>query len=374
MEGLMFESPFIRKMDSNGFHSIEVKPVKQINQYLIIQKIGEGSNGRVYLAEDINTKKQYAIKRFNLKELQHIEAGISQLEREINAIRRMEHPNIIKLIEALHVEESDMIYLVLDYADCGSLENVINEEKLGMKEIKYIFKKILGAVKYLHSKGTVHQDIKPSNILLCSDGRVLLADFGLGHSFGSTAMVVGTPAYQAPEALNDEDWDDLDPSKEDVWSIGVSLYQTLFGKLPFKGNNVFEIIQNIKQNQLKLPKNVPPKIEKLLRGMLCVHPSERMSIDDVINSEFFNGTEDNIRFNFEPIYCQSDKLKDKQIKKYNANVCDSNYSFARCSLAHDDLLESYFSPPSSFTDSTDVPFSGISNSLINLVLKKVQNN
>ena len=339
-------------MDSIGFGDEGERPLKQINQYLILGKIGEGSFSKVYLAKDVLTEQLFAVKRFNLKELQHIEAGVSQLEREISAMRKIIHPNIIKLHAALHVETTDMVYLVLDYADCGSLQKVLETESPSIDEIKYIFKQVLSAVSCLHSNGIVHQDIKPSNILICSDGRVYLADFGLGHSFRSTAMVFGSPGYQAPEALNDSDWtqDELDPAKEDIWSLGVSLFQTLFKCLPFTGNNVFEIIQNVKNNPLVIPSNKDLSIDAILRGMLCVNPGKRFSITDVMKSDFFTNSKMLSHFNFKT-NTPSEGPIERKIVYFGATVCDPNYSFARCSLAHSDLLESLFvSPPSKFQE------------------------
>ncbi|KAH0785133.1 CAMK family protein kinase [Histomonas meleagridis] len=348
----LFRDPFIRMTNSIGCGDDEERPLKQVNQYLILQKIGEGSFSKVYLAKDTQEGKFYAIKSFNLNKLQHIEAGISQLEREISAMRKMIHPNIIKLHEALHVESTDMVYLVLDYADCGSLQKIIEMESPTIDEIKYIFKQILSAVLCLHSNGIVHQDIKPSNILIRSDGHAYLADFGLGHSFRSTAMVVGSPGYQAPEALNDSDYtqDELDPAKEDVWSLGVSLFQTLFKRLPFTGNNVFEIIQNVKNRPLVIPNNTDPSIVSILRGMLCVNPGKRLSIEEVMKSDFFASTKKIDHFNFKVGEIPTD-ITERKVMFYGAIVCDANYSFARRSLTPSDLLESLvITPPSSFQE------------------------
>lgn len=157
----------------------------------------------------------------------------------------------MRLDKILHDKDHDIVYLVLEFADIGSLCN----QKAPIDVIQSIFFQILTALKEIHSKNLVHQDIKPSNILLNSDGRAILADFGLGHSFESTDKLVGSPAYQAPEALIDDNSERkfLDPAKEDIWSLGVTLYEMLFGELPYTGESVFEINRKIRTQPLEIP-------------------------------------------------------------------------------------------------------------------------
>lgn len=335
--------PLIHQLDSSGFVEEEEKPLKQINQYLLVQKLGYGSYAKVYLAINVETKMLFALKRFKLCDLQHLDAGVSQLEREVNSMRRISHPNIIHLYEVLHVESSDIVYLVIDYCDCGSLQHLLdnNTKTPDLNIIKFIFKSVLKAVSFLHSLGMVHQDIKPSNILLCSDARVYLADFGLGHSFQSATMVVGSPAYQAPEALTEGEYetqmDALNPAKEDVWSLGVTLYQLLFNKLPFSGENVYEIAKNVMQNALEIPKGTDQEICDILHGMLNVIPSYRMSVEDVMNSPFFKNSKDVDHFDFERILPKVSP--DRKINKVSAKKCDQNYSFARPKLTTEQLLK-----------------------------------
>ncbi|OHS94907.1 Serine/threonine-protein kinase stk11 [Tritrichomonas foetus] len=335
------KDPFIHQLDSSSFEEEEEKPMKKVNQYLLLQTLGEGSFAKVFLALDTHTQKYYAMKRFKLRDLQHIDAGVSQLEREISAMRKIVHPNIIHLHDVLHVEDSDIVYLVIDYADCGSLQQIL-ESPIPPNDsiIKYVFYSILNAVSYLHSHGIVHQDIKPSNILLCSDGNVYLSDFGVGHSFQSAAMVVGSPGYQAPEALCDFDLDPdtLNPAKEDVWSLGVTLYQVLFNDLPFKGENVYEIVQNVTHNPLIIPEGTDEEIADLLHGMLNVMPGGRMDVEDVMRSPFFDDIVIFSHLNFDVI--KPPKVSsDVKIENITARVCDTHYSFARPNLTAEELIK-----------------------------------
>jgi serine/threonine-protein kinase 11 len=204
-------------------------------------------------------------------------------------MRLFDHPNILKLVEVLHIPETDRVYLVLEYADMGSLAALIERRAaLPLNSSLSIFKQAAGAIKCLHDAGYVHQDIKPGNILLDGSGRAILADFGIGHSFVSAAMVVGSPAYQAPEALDDGYAEEIvsdgaAPQKEDVWALGVTLYQTLFGVLPFVGSNLYEVVNAIKEKPLELPADTKPLVVDLIRGMLTIDPKTRFGIDEVLH-------------------------------------------------------------------------------------------
>jgi serine/threonine-protein kinase 11 len=235
----------------------------------------------------------------------------------------------------LHDDSNDIVYLVLDYADFGSLDQLPYPDT---DVLRSIFAQILTAVAHLHSHGIVHQDIKPSNILLAADGRAFLSDFGVGHSFQSTAMVVGSPAYQAPEALADEDADDASPALEDVWSLGVTLYQSLFLRLPFEGETVFEIVHKIRSQPLDIPHRTDPKIAALLRGMLTVDPRKRMTIEEIRSADFFRDAK------ISPIGTPKggEVIADgRKIMRIEAVLCDVNYSFARPCLKQDAMWSAF---------------------------------
>jgi serine/threonine-protein kinase 11 len=306
-----------------------------VNQFILAHPLGQGSFAKVYLAYDVHQRTFFAIKRFRLKELQRIDSGVSQLEREISAMRKIIHPNIIRLHSVLHDEESEVVYLILDYADCGSLENLLISGNLDRNLVKYVFVRVLEAVSYLHSHGIIHQDIKPSNILMSGNGGVFLSDFGVGHSFQSAAMVVGSPAYQAPEALADSEveseWE-FNPAGEDVWSLGVTLYQCLFRRLPFVGENVFEIVQDILRRPLEIEEGTEKEVIELLRGMMTVDPEKRMTLDEVRAAPFFRDAPKEMRLE---VRTRGEVVVDTggRVRLIQARVCDGDCSFARPSLA-----------------------------------------
>jgi serine/threonine-protein kinase 11 len=266
--------------------------VKKVGNYSLCAKIGRGSSASVYLGIDQCLQK-YAIKVINLRDLARSSAGVSQLEREIRLMRLFNHRNILKIAETFVSTSGDKAYLVLEYAENGSLGSFIERgQQLSQRSVLSIMKQTLEALQYLHNAGYVHHDIKPCNILLDRVGRAKLADFGIGHSFTSASMVVGSPAFQAPEALDDryssDDEDASDdsspdgPQKEDIWALGVTLYQLLFQRLPFAGDNLYEIVRSIKEDPLEIPEDCDPQIALLLRAMLCVDPARRIGVAELL--------------------------------------------------------------------------------------------
>ena len=254
--------------------------LKQINQYLILKKIGDGRSAKVYLA--LNTKIRTSV------------PYLAQFEREVSLIRRLNksnHPSIIKILQVLYSKSNDRGYIIFEWADCGSLKSSIDQKYMfSDNELALIFRQILEGLQFVHSQGIAHEDIKPSNLLIFSDGKAKISDFGIGHSFESADTVIGSPAYQAPEVIDDTLPEDefLDPSKEDVWSLGVSLFEAKFHVLPYNGETFFEIANCIRQNELHFPGAVSENLKDVLLKMLEVDPNKRVSIDELLKHPFFN--------------------------------------------------------------------------------------
>jgi serine/threonine-protein kinase 11 len=296
----------VRHVEATELPSADKRP-KKIGPYCLLSVLGRGAIGKVYRAFCAADRQYYAVKRFVMSELARLHNGIAQLRRELTNMRRLSHPNILGL-KAIFVDKTaQIVYAVLPYADCGSLEN--NRNRLAPDVLPAIFKQILDGLVHLHECGLVHQDIKPSNLLLSSNGRALISDFGLGHSFQSFDMVVGSPAYQAPELTSDGDHSD--PSKEDVWSLGVSLYQTVFKKLPYDGENVYEIVRHAIQTKLVIPPDCDGVLRDLLHGMLEVKVANRFSAHQALEHPWFDGT-DNIVLDFSGLKLKVEDLGSKK--------------------------------------------------------------
>jgi serine/threonine-protein kinase 11 len=234
-------------------------------------------------------------------------------------MRQLSHPNIIRLLEVLHRKDTHTVYLILEHAR-GSLKG----QRFTESQAISIFRQVVDALLYLHGKGIVHQDIKPSNLLHFDGGIVKIGDFGIGHSFASADAVIGTPAYQAPEFLSDSA---SDPTKGDVWSLGVTIYESVFGRVPFEGETVYQIARAA-WGEIEL--NGSAELNDLLAKMLCPDPERRISMAEVAEHPFFKGKEEQVlEFQTTP-----PRMKlSTSLMAVEAEVCDDEYHFVLPSVA-----------------------------------------
>lgn len=226
---------------------------KIVDNYSMRSVIGEGGMGIVYLAEHNQTGDQYAIKcltpqlskRASLKE---------RFFHEAQAQSQLIHPNIVQVVHSFEYKEQ--FFIVMEYVDGKGLDEIIEDRvTLVETEIIGIFKDVLRGLNYAHSKGVVHRDMKPSNILLNNEGVAMITDFGIALIAGEkrltkTGSNVGTAWYMSPEQI-------IRPKavdhRSDVYSLGIILYEMLTGSVPFNGDTDFEIHQ-------KHVKEPPPDI------------------------------------------------------------------------------------------------------------------
>jgi serine/threonine-protein kinase 11 len=300
------------------------KHIKKINQYALLEVVGYGATSKVFMAYDTMTDKPLAAKAISLCDGKH--DGFA-LEREIRILRRLNHPNIIKLHEVLYTAKRRMAYVILEWASFGSLQAVLgltNESN----DLAAIFKQVCAGLSYLHQQGMVHQDIKPSNILLFSGGIAKLSDFGIGHSFDSADAVIGTPAYQAPEFFDDSGDVVLDPVKEDVWSLGISLYEAAFGKLPYEGDSVYQITWNMSHTPLIIPASASEPLRDLLSRMLEVEPAKRFNLTEVMSHPFISQAPDRFTLTIQPRNIPR-MTPAKSMVDIAAVVCGEGFTFAR---------------------------------------------
>ena len=308
--------------------------LKMVNQFLLVSKLGAGSSSKVYLARDEISGKYYAAKAVRVHEQRNSAPRAASLEREIRILRIVRHPSIIRLHDVLYASNMDKAFLIMDWAECGSLQQSI-KDGIAFDEtvLANMFAQIAQGVKYLHTQGIVHRDVKPSNILLFLNGVVKLSDFGIGHTFESAETVIGSPAYQAPELLEDEEEDpaspepDIDPTKGDVWSLGVSLYEAAYGVIPYNGQNLYEIVNKINNTELVIPQNrrYSKTFVDLIKKMLRKNPEERISLDEVIQHPFFNNAATVVSYKLRAQ--PTNHYDPEQILKIPAVVCPENFSF-----------------------------------------------
>jgi TolB-like protein/Flp pilus assembly protein TadD/predicted Ser/Thr protein kinase len=243
-----------------------------ILHYKIIEKLGEGGMGVVYLAKDTKLNRRVAIKFLP----KHISADAEERKRfeiEAQAAAALNHPNITT-IHAIE-ESGDTIFIVMEYIDGIELKDKIKSGSLPKDECITIAVQIAEGLAVAHNKGIVHRDIKSSNIMVPKTGHVKIMDFGLakigsGSQVTKLGTTIGTIAFMSPEQTRGEELD----HRTDIWSFGIVLYEMLTGNQPFKGAYDQAIIYSILNEEPEL-NNMPEEYSHILKKALAKSPEER---------------------------------------------------------------------------------------------------
>ncbi len=259
---------------------------KTILHYTILNKLGEGGMGVVYLAEDTKLKRKVAIKFLP----RHISANKEERKRfeiEAQAAASLNHPNIAT-IYAIE-DANNELFIVMEFLDGIELKEKIKSESISAREAAEFAIQIAEGLEAAHKKGIVHRDIKSQNVMMNKDGEVKIMDFGLAKvgkttQITKTGTTIGTLAYMSPEQVRGEEVD----LRTDIWSLGVVLYEILTGQLPFKGDYDQAVIYSILNEEptkiLNVPNDIPPGFETILSRLLMKNRNERyQEIKDVIN-------------------------------------------------------------------------------------------
>eukprot|EP00948_MAST-09A_sp_MAST-9A-sp1_P002881 g2881.t1 len=292
----------------------ETKVGKKINQYRILQKLGQGGFGKVKLVEDTkNLGTMYAMKemeRVSIKRSRGLSKNASTKEdvirREIAIMKKLEHPNVAKLIEIIDDSSYKKIYMILKFYEGGPIVDItanddgvpIVTKTLTLDRSRRAMRDILNGLDYIHFHGIIHRDIKPDNILVDAEGNCVLADFGIsdildGAQRDSNLANIGnggTPAFMAPEVHAAK------PSlatAADFWACGVMLYFFTIGNLPFWKRNVIQLADSIMDDEVKYPETLDPHLKKFLQGLLIKNPSKRFGIGECSANDWIttNGRE-----------------------------------------------------------------------------------
>lgn len=179
-------------------------------KYELGKLLGRGSFAKVYLAREINSRQNVAIKIINKNKIVGT-ALMSNIKREISIMRRLRHPNIVMLFEVL--ASKSKIYFVMEFVKGGELFTKISKGKFTEDLSRKYFHQLISAVGYCHSRGVYHRDLKPENLLIDENGDLKVSDFGLSavtgqiHNDGLLHTLCGTPAYVAPEVLSKKGYD-----------------------------------------------------------------------------------------------------------------------------------------------------------------------
>ncbi|NTV36147.1 MAG: protein kinase [Anaerolineaceae bacterium] len=241
-------------------------------RYQLGQLIGCGGMGDVSIGTDILTGETVAIKQLRIELTGNMPQMVERFMREGEALRRLNHPNIVKVLAT--VDEGTRHYIIMEYVSGGSLADLIlREPQLPLEQVVSIGLELSDALSRAHHLHILHRDIKPANILLAEDGTPRLTDFGLARigqlpRLTETRSILGTFYYLSPEVFEGREANE----RSDIWSFGVVLYEMLTGRLPFTGETTYELIWAIKNQPLPILENLrsdlPASLANLVRRML----------------------------------------------------------------------------------------------------------
>lgn len=246
-----------------------------LGRYELRRRIAQGGMAEVYLGYDRRVRRQVAVKVLYGRD----EPFVRRFEREALAVGALSHNHILPLYD--FGEQSPWYYLVMPYVDgCTLRDYLFRHKRLTLEEAASFLNQIASALQYAHDHGVVHRDVKPSNILLRSDGYAYLVDFGLAKAMQSAEVLtsagamVGTPEYMAPEQSNG-----LSDYRSDIYSLGIILYQMLTGQLPFLAESPVAVslkhIQSVPTSPRKLNSAIPQNIEEVILKAMAKTPEER---------------------------------------------------------------------------------------------------
>ncbi len=227
--------------------STHTKPT--FGRYEILSELGRGAMGTVYLGRDPKINRKVAIKTLDYSEVETEELADvkTRFFREAQAAGQLAHPNIVAIYDA--GEEHDMAYIAMELLIGETLTRYCRPPNLlPLSRTLAIISEVTAALKYAHSQGVVHRDIKPGNIMLLEDGRVKVTDFGIARVVDSTqprtGIILGTPSYMSPEQVAGKEVD----GRSDLFSMGVVFYELLTGIKPFKGENISATLYAVTHN------------------------------------------------------------------------------------------------------------------------------
>jgi serine/threonine protein kinase/tetratricopeptide (TPR) repeat protein len=257
---------------------------KKILHYNIIEKLGEGGMGVVYLAEDTKLERKVAIK-FLPRNIAYNSDERKRFEIEAKAAAALNHPNIATIHA---IEEADdpasgfdkELFLVMEYIKGTNLKTLIDSKPLPKEKVIKIASQIAEGLKAAHSEGIIHRDIKSANIMSDDQGKIKIMDFGLAKVRGVAGVTkegttLGTTTYMSPEQARGEETD----QRTDIWSYGVLLYEMLTGQFPFKGQYeqavVYAIINENYQSISSFRNDISPQIEEIVSKALQKNQQQR---------------------------------------------------------------------------------------------------
>ncbi|GGO83494.1 serine/threonine-protein kinase [Wenjunlia tyrosinilytica] len=249
-------------------------------RYRLCERLGHGGMGTVWLAHDEATGRDVAVKEPRVTDTltqRERETAYLRMRREARAASRIRHPAVVAIQEV--VVELGRPWIVMEYVHGRSLADLLEiEGTIPPQEAARIAMPVVGALDAAHRAGVLHRDVKPGNVLLGTDGRVVLSDFGMAMVEGERPLtesgtILGSPEYLAPERAL---WRPAGP-ESDLWSLGVLLFEAVEGRSPFRRRTTLSTLQAVVSDFPQIPRRAGPLIPLIMR-LLSKEPAERPSV------------------------------------------------------------------------------------------------
>ena len=282
----------------------------QVDDLILTKSLGKGAFGEVFLTQKKGYKELFATKRLD-RAFSEKPENIKRLANEITLLKKINHPNIVRLIDLKKTKSH--CYIVMEFCNGGDLSGCLKKYKAAHRRpfpeevVQYIMRQVVSGLAFLHSNKIIHRDLKLDNILVTfpseNDKKSLnmmkatakIIDFGFAtklHSSKSnlTYTVLGTPSNMDPQLLknmetrtpNQQGYDE----KADIWSLGTLCYEMLVGHMAFCGSSMQELFQKVRQGTYSLPTNLSKEVVSFINGMLQKDPNKRLSASQLLKHEF----------------------------------------------------------------------------------------
>uniref|UniRef100_A0A8C7I426 Serine/threonine-protein kinase PLK n=1 Tax=Oncorhynchus kisutch TaxID=8019 RepID=A0A8C7I426_ONCKI len=247
--------------------------------------LGKGGFARCYEMTDLSSNKMYAVKVIPQSRVSKPHQR-DKITNEIELHKTLHHKHVVKFSH--HFEDQDNIYIFLELCSRKSLAHIWKaRHTLTDPEVRYYLRQIISGLKYLHNRGILHRDLKLGNFFVNENMELRLGDFGLAAKLETVEQrkktICGTPNYLAPEVLNRQGHG----TESDVWSLGCVMYTLMCGNPPFETLDLKETYKCIKEVKYNLPSTLSPAAQKLISGILQKDPSDRLTLDQILNHQFF---------------------------------------------------------------------------------------
>ncbi|KAJ3373828.1 hypothetical protein GGF31_008713 [Allomyces arbusculus] len=250
-----------------------------MDEYTFIKTLGQGTFGKVKLAQHNQSGRKVAIKLIEKDNIKTDKQKTS-VRREVRLLSLLHHRNIVCVHDV--IETPTQICIVMEYLAGGELfDHIVKNHHLGEDEARRFVQQIVAAVDYCHQHSVIHRDLKPENLLLSDDSTLKLIDFGFVNTFDGESLLdtfCGSPFYASPQMIRGIRYTG---PESDVWSIAVILYAMLSGRLPFDAPDMRKLYDRIASGEYQCPSYFSPGVVDLLRKMLVVDPKRRYTVEQV---------------------------------------------------------------------------------------------